>query len=91
MSYGQFAIIAKLRGIMSPEHHALCADPGALRASLAVLLSWDFDSLVISHGTIIEGPEARAAVRQAFQTTAEAAESRGLLSRALRRTVARFA
>ncbi len=67
--------------VMSPEHHGLCVDASALRASLAVLMKWDFDSLVISHGTLFEGEQARAAVQQAFQATLDAVESRGLLGR----------
>jgi hypothetical protein len=76
--------------VMSPEHHALCVDPGALRASLSALMAWDFDSVVMSHGTILEGEAARSAVDRAFGATLDAIENRSLPGRLFWRAVTRF-
>ena len=75
---------------MSPEHHSFCRQPEALRASLEHLESWDSDSVILAHGRLLEGQEARSAVREAFTATIRAAEKRsapvrllwGLLSKA---------
>jgi hypothetical protein len=67
---------------MSPEHYMLCVDPDALEASLRALDSWDYDSLVISHGRIFDGDEARVAVQTAFGSTLAAIRNRGVMSRA---------
>lgn len=61
---------------MSPEHNLLCTDPDALRRSLDVLLQWDFDSVVMSHGRILEGPSARSQLERAFIATIEHARRR---------------
>ncbi len=76
--------------VMSPEHHGLCVNSSALRASLDVLMKWDFDSLVISHGSILEADEARSAIDEAFTATIAAVENRGLPSRAFWRAVTWF-
>ena len=76
---------------MSPEHYLLCVDPDALEASLKALESWDFGSLVISHGRIFEGDEARKAMRQAFETTLAVVRKRGGVSRAFWGVVGRLA
>ena len=76
--------------VMSPEHHALCVAPEALRASLDTLLAWDFDCLVIAHGTLFEGAAARTAVENAFRATIDAIESRGRVGRLFWRAVTRF-
>lgn len=76
--------------VMSPEHHALCVDPAGLRDSLELLKTWSFDSLVIAHGTILDGDDARAALVDAFEATLDAVESRNLLGRLFWRAVTRF-
>lgn len=75
---------------MSPEHHLLCSDPVALRASLDTIEAWDFDSVIIAHGRLLEGDAARQAVRQAFASTIEAAQRRGAPARALWSLMARL-
>jgi hypothetical protein len=75
---------------MSPEHFMFCLDPDALEASGKTLEAWEFESLVICHGRILEGEMARAAVRDAFAATVKAARARGRMSRALWHFVSRL-
>lgn len=75
---------------MSPEHNLYCADPDALQASLRVLERWPFDSLVMAHGRIIEGDEARDGLRHAFEQTIAAARKRGPAARAFWAGASRF-
>jgi len=79
------------RPVMSPEHYALCVDPRALESSLHTLMSWDFDSLLISHGSLLFGDDARAAVESSFTRTLAAARKRNRVGRALRRGISRWA
>ena len=76
---------------MSPGHHVFCRDPGALHVSLATIEAWDFDSVVITHGRLLEGVAARHAVRQAFESTIRAAQQRRAPARALFSVLARIA
>jgi len=76
---------------MSPEHSMFCVDPDALEASLAALDAWDFDSMVIAHGRILKGDEARTSLRDAFGRTIAAARKRGPIRRAFWRATARVA
>lgn len=75
---------------MSPEHNLYCADPDALEASLRVLEGWPFDSLVMAHGRVLEGDEARRALVRAFESTIAAVRSRGSVARALWGAASRF-
>ncbi|MFC1641936.1 DUF4336 domain-containing protein [Myxococcota bacterium] len=68
---------------MSPEHHLLCRDPVAVRASLEAIERWSFDSVVIAHGRLLEGQQGRDAVREAFTLTIRAAETRRAPARLL--------
>lgn len=66
---------------MSPEHHCLCRDPQALRVALEAIEAWDYQSLIIAHGRLLEGAAAHSAVTDAFLRTIAAAENRGWLGR----------
>ncbi len=68
---------------MSPEHNLYCADPDALARSLGVLLGWNFDSLIVAHGRITQGGEARRALESAFETTIVQVRRRGPVARAI--------
>jgi hypothetical protein len=78
------------RACMSPEHHVFCRDPGALRASLEAIEAWDFDSVIMAHGRLLEGDLARQAVRRGFESTIEAATRRSAPARAMWSLVARL-
>jgi hypothetical protein len=75
---------------MSPEHNMLCVDPDALEASLEELSSWSFDSLVMSHGRIVEGAAARETLRSAFVANLARARRRWPISRRLYGWMGRF-
>lgn len=75
---------------MSPEHNLCCEDPDALAASLELLASWDFDSLVMSHGRIISGTEARQSLIDAFQFNIDRARKRSKIVRKTWRLLTRL-
>ncbi len=74
---------------MSPEHNLYCADPDALSASLQVLAGWDFDSLVMAHGRIVEGAQARRALQLASESALAAIRNRSAAARAFWAATAR--
>jgi hypothetical protein len=74
---------------MSPEHNLFCADAEALAASLRLLESWDFDSIIMSHGRILQGDESHHALHSAFETTIAAVRHRGPVARAFWNMVSR--
>jgi len=75
---------------MSPEHNLYCVDPDALEASFGVLAGWDFDSMIIAHGRILDGPEAKDALRRAFEDGIAHARRRSTLTRAFWRLSSRL-
>ena len=75
---------------MSPEHHLVCRDPAALRASFETIDGWPFDAMIIAHGRLLEGAAARDALRDAFTATIDAATKRSKPARALFDLLARL-
>jgi len=67
----------------SPEHRLYCSDADALDASLRALEAWDFDSIVMAHGRVLQADEARSALRVALEPAIAAARTRGTIARGL--------
>jgi len=69
------------RPCMSPEHNFCCQDPDALQRSMDLLASWDFDSLVMCHGRILVGEQARTGLLEAFSSNIDRVRKRSKLAR----------
>lgn len=76
--------------IMSPEHNLVCLDPDALQKSFEAIDAWDFDAMILAHGRLTDGAEAREAFRKAFTTTIERVRQRSKPMRGLFGTLAKL-